>query len=319
MESEVKSLKQTWVSQAKILWRGIVKDKFLYILMIPGILWFVVFRYVPMYGASIAFRDYNIYQGFENAPWAGFKYFIQLFSLPMFKTAFSNTVTLSVMKLVLGFPAPIIMALMINSVRNTRYKKLIQTSVILPHFVSWVIVSSIMLQLLSPSNGAIVEIAELLGYEGKINNIFVDRAHFKWFLVLSDIWKEAGYGTIVYLGALTAVDPQLYEAATVDGANAWRKTWHVTLPGIRLTIIILFIFRMGAIMNVGFEQIFILSNAVVVDVAEVIDTYVYKLGMTNRQYSLSTAAGLFKSLIGLVLVLFANYTANKIEPGSGIM
>lgn len=295
------------------------RDKLLYLMLIPGVAWFLLFKYAPMYGVTIAFRDYNIFQGFSNAPYVGLEVFRKLFGYDAFWQAFRNTVILSILKLICGFPVPILLSLMINEVRGSKTKKLVQTAVLLPNFISWVVMGSLIYMIFSPSSGVIRTVADLLGYTGTIPNILTNKDNFRMVLVWSDIWKSAGYGTIVYLGVITGLDPQLYEAAEIDGASWLRRIWHVTLPGLRPTIVILLIFRMGALMNVGFEQIFVMSNPLVLEVSEVLDTYVYKLGMTSRQYSQATAAGLFKSIIGLVLVYVTNRISNRIEPGSGIM
>lgn len=303
----------------KVALTGMWRDKLLYAMLIPGVLWFILFKYVPMYGVTIAFRNYNIFQGFDNAPWVGFANFQKLFGLPAFWEAFNNTIILSVMKLVCGFPVPIILSLMINEIRNVPTKKFVQTVVLLPNFISWVVISAIMYALFSVNSGAIKAVADMIGYTGKMTNFMSYKDSFRWVLVLSDIWKSAGYGTIVYLGVMTGIDPTLYEAAEMDSASWLQKIWHVTLPGMRPSIVILLIFRVGQMMNVGFEQIFVLSNPLVAEVAEVLDTYVYKVGMTNRQYTTAMAASVLKSLIGMALVFAANYISNKIEPDSGIM
>lgn len=300
-------------------WSGIKRDKLLYIMMIPGILILLLFKYVPMYGITIAFRNYNIFQGFANAPWVGFANFEKLFRYPDFFMATKNTVIIALMKLMIGFPAPILLSLMINEIRHRTPKKFIQTVVLLPNFISWVVVSAVIYALFSVNAGAVRAIADFVGYTGKITNIMQNKSTFRMLLTLSDVWKSAGYNTIVYLGVMTSIDPTLYEAAEMDGATWLNKIWHITLPGLRPTIIILLIFKLGALLNVGFEQIFVMTNPLVNDVAEILDTYVYKIGMLNRQYTTATAANLFKSAIGMILVFAANYVANKIEPDSGIM
>ena len=302
-----------------ILWTAIWRDKLLYVMLIPGVLWFILFKYVPMYGVTIAFRNYNIFQGFSNAPWVGFANFEKMFQYPAFWEAFSNTIILSIMKLFCGFPIPILLSLMINEIRNVFTKKFVQTVVLLPNFISWVVVSAILYALFSVNSGAVKSLADLFGYQGKMTNFMQNKGTFRWVLVISDIWKSAGYGTIVYLGVMTSIDPTLYEAAEIDSATWLQKIWHVTLPGMRPSIVILLIFRLGAMLNVGFEQIFVMSNPLVSEVAEVLDTYVYKVGMTNRQYTIAMAASLLKAAIGMVLVFTANYVSNKIEPDSGIM
>ncbi len=208
---------------------------------------------------------------------------------------------------------------MINEVINNRVKKAIQTSVILPNFISWVVIGSLLYSIFSPNAGVIRHIANLVGYKDKVYDVLTTKETFRAFLVITYIWKNMGMGTIVYLAAITNVDPQLYEAAEIDGAGKLRRIWHITLSSIRPTIIILLIFRVGNLMNVGFEQIFVMSNPIVLEVSEVLDTYVYKVGLVQQQFSLATAAGLFKSIICFVLVVITNKVSNKIEPGSGIM
>ena len=294
-------------------------DTLLYVMLFPGIVWFLVFKYLPMYGVTIAFRNYNIFQGFANAPWVGFSVFRKLFAYADFWSAFRNTVILSLMKLFCGFPVPIVLSLMINEVQGSKKKKFIQTAVLLPNFISWVVMGIVVYMIFSPSSGVLAAMLRMMGFQGVIPNLLTNKNTFRWVLVWSDVWKSAGYGTIVYLGVITGIDPQLYEAAQIDGAGWLKSVWHVTLPGLRPTIIILLIFRMGALMNVGFEQIFVMTNALVNPVAEILDTYVYKIGMTNHRYSLAMAASLFKSAICFVLVLMTNKISDRIEPGSGIM
>jgi putative aldouronate transport system permease protein len=291
----------------------------LYLMIIPGLAYFILFKYVPMYGISIAFRNFSIFKGYGNAPWAGFDYFIKLFSLPGFIRAFRNTFYLSAAMFVFGFPAPIILSLLINEVNNYRLKKIIQTSVILPNFISWVVIGSLLYSIFSPNAGVVRYVADLLQYKGQVYDLLTSKNTFRAFLVVTYIWKNMGMGTIVYLAAITNVDPQLYEAAEIDGAGKMRRIWHITLSSIRPTIIILLIFRVGNLMNVGFEQIFVMSNSIVNEVSEVLDTYVYKVGMLQQQYSLATAAGLFKAVICLTLVILTNKLSNRIEPESGIM
>lgn len=295
------------------------KDTLLYVMIIPGLVYFLLFHYWPMYGITIAFRDYNIFKGFEDAPWVGLEHFIGLFSKPGFINALQNNFLISFQKLVFGFPCPIILALLINELRNRHYKKFIQTSVILPNFISWIVVSGLLFAIFSPSSGAVKGLLTAFGYDGVIPNIMASKNTFRLTILLTHIWKGAGMGTIVYLAAITSIDPSLYEAAVIDGAGRLQQTWHITVASIRPTIVILLIFRVGHIMNAGFDQIFAITNDIVNPVAEIIDTYVYKLGIVQRNYSVAAAAGFFKSFTGLVLVLTANYLAKKIDEDSGIM
>lgn len=297
----------------------IVRDRGLYLIALPGILYFIIFHYVPMYGITLAFQDFNIFKGFSGSEWVGLDNFTKLFSMYGFTRAFKNTIIISFMNLVCSFPIPIILAIAINEIRSLRYKKLVQTSIYLPHFVSWVIVSGILMTILSPNSGVLRGILDSLGISAELPNFFTSKASFRWLLVFSGIWKESGYGTIMYLATIVSIDQQLYEAAIVDGAGKWKQIWHITLPGLRSTIIVLLILRVGQILNVGLEQIFAMYNPAVYEVSEVLDTYIYKIGLQEVQYSLATAAGLFKSSIGLILVLITNKVAKMVDPESGLI
>ena len=299
--------------------RYIKKEYLLYLMMVPGLLYFIIFKYAPMYGASIAFRDYNIFQGIGGSPWVGFRYFAELFSQEGFLRALYNNVIISVLKLVFGFPIPIIISLMINEITHRHYKKFVQTSVILPNFVSWVVVYGLLYAMLSPNFGALKDIAALFHLNGELPNLLSDKSTFRSVIVWSHIWKSAGMGTIVYLAAISNIDLQLYEAAVIDGANKWKQLLHVTLPCLRSTIVVLLLFRVGEVMYAGFDQIFAITNPLVNSVADIIDTYVYRVGLQNQQFSLATAAGLFQSAIGLVLVLVTNFIAKKLDPDSGLI
>jgi putative aldouronate transport system permease protein len=295
------------------------KDKLLYMMAIPGILFFIVFHYVPMYGILLAFKKYNIYQGFVASPWVGFDNFVKLFGMYGFDRALRNTIIISLYQLVFAFPVPIVLAIMLNEVRGSMYKKFVQTTIYLPHFVSWVIIAGIMFALLSPTTGVIRTVAEWFGYEGAVINLLASKEYFRSLLVLSNIWKEAGFGTILYLATIVTIDQQLYEAAKVDGAKKWQQIWHITLPGLRTTIVILLIFRVGHILNAGLDQVFALYNPQVFEVSEILDTYIYKLAFDEAKYDLATASGVFKSVIGLALVFITNYFAKKIDSESGLI
>lgn len=295
------------------------KDYMLYLMILPGILYFIVFKYLPMYGITIAFKDYKVTSGFFDAPWIGFKNFINLFSRSAFRRALKNNILISIYKLIFGFPFPIILSLLINEIRKSKVKKFVQTAVILPNFVSWIVIYGLMYAVFSPSSGAIKGLAELFGYMGEIPNILTKKDTFKSVIVVSHIWKGAGMGTIVYLSAISGIDQELYESASIDGAGRWQQMWHVTLASLRSTIIVLLFFRVGEMMNAGFDQIFAISNDLVISTADIIDTYVYRLGLQQRKFSIATAAGLFQSIIGMVLVLITNHIAKKIDPESAIM
>jgi putative aldouronate transport system permease protein len=313
--------KSTIISKSyyKRLFSDVKKDYLLYLMILPGVIYFILFKYWPMYGISIAFRDYSIFKGFADAPWVGVSHFTDLFSKPGFIRALKNNFIISFGKLLFGFPVPIILSLMINEIRGSKLKKVIQTTVILPNFVSWVVINGLLFAMFSTGSGALIGVLRSLGYEGQAPNVLGNKDTFRSVIIISHIWKGAGMGTIVYLAAITGVNPQLYEAATIDGAGKFRRIWHITLASIRPTIVILLIFRIGQVMNAGFDQIFAISNSLVISVADIIDTYVYKLGLVQRNYSVATAAGLFKSLIGLILVILANTVAKKIDENRGII
>ncbi len=314
-----KEVDRTVLRPGRSLGRDMRRDYLLYVMLIPGLLYFILFKYVPMYGVTVAFRDYSVFKGFADAPWIGWDNFIELFSKSAFLRALSNNIVISILKLVLGFPASLILALMINEITRSKARKTIQTAVILPNFVSWVVVNGLLFAMFNTTSGAFPGILRALGFKGQITNIMGQKESFLWVIIISHIWKGAGMGTIVYLAAIVGIDQQLYEAAQIDGAGHWRQLWHITLSSIRSTIVVLLIFRVGEMMFAGFDQIFAISNYLVVSVADIIDTYVYRIGMEQQKFAQATAAGLFQSFIGLVLVLATNYIAKKIDPDSGIM
>nr|MBA5584478.1 sugar ABC transporter permease [Anaerobacillus isosaccharinicus]QOY38500.1 sugar ABC transporter permease [Anaerobacillus isosaccharinicus] len=288
----------------------LVKYWDLYLIMVPGILFFIIYKYVPMWGVVIAFQDYSVFAGIQGSEWVGLKHFERMFQAEEFYRIFKNTLLISLYKLFWGFPAPIIVALLLNELRNMMYKRTIQTVIYMPHFLSWVIVGGIMMNLLQPSTGIVNHFVQFLGFEPIY--FIADENWFRTVLVVSDLWKSVGWGTILYLAALSGINPQLYEAATVDGASKWQQTWHITLPCLLPTIVILFILQMSSILEVGFEQVFILLNPLVYSVGDVFETYVYRVGVTQGQFSYTTAVGLFKSVIALFMVVMANKIAKKL-------
>jgi putative aldouronate transport system permease protein len=291
------------------IWVRMSKSKYLYVIGLPGILYFLVFKYVPMWGVLIAFQEYSPYVGMLGSEWVGFEHFQRFFSNPDFMLLFRNTLAINVLNLLFFFPLPIILSLMLNELRHKVYKNLVQSIVYLPHFLSWVIIVGITFLLLSQSDGFVNKLLVSLGGE-KVG--FLTTPNYFWaLLTLQSIWKDMGWGTIIFLASMAGIDPQLYEAARVDGAGRLRQAWNVTLPAIRNVVIILFILRLGHIMDVGFEQVFLMMNGAVSEVADVFDTYVYRLGIQQGQFSFSTAVGLFKSVVGLLLVIGANYLARR--------
>lgn len=299
------------------MWRDIRTDWILYLLLVPGMVYVVLFHYIPMLGVTNAFRDYSAVTG--AGAWRGLEIFEKLFSRVAFQRAFKNNIIISLFKLLCGFPVPVILSLMINEIRRPRVKKFIQTAIILPNFISWFIISGLLFAMFSVTSGAIPGLIRSLNPNAVITNVLQDKDCIRTVVIASYVWQASGMGTIVYLAAITGIDQQLYEAAMIDGAGKWQQMVHITLPTLLPTIIVLFIFRVGSVMNAGFDQIYALSNSLVVSKIDIIDTYVFKIGIEQAKFSEATAAGLFKSVIGLVLVLTTNYLAKKVDPDSGIM
>ncbi|RGW13313.1 sugar ABC transporter permease [Enterococcus asini] len=291
-------------------WAQIKSNKALYFMLLPGVLYFIVFKYIPMGGLVIAFQDYQPFLGILGSPFVGLKHFIRLFSTDTFLLLMKNTLIIFGMNIVFSFPFPIILALMINELRSSKLKKAVQTIIYLPHFMSWVIVVSVFYILLTTEGGVINNIIESFG--GEKISFLTSKAWLRPMYIFQEIWKGAGWGTIVYLAAITNVDEQLYEAADMDGASKLRKMWHITLPCIRPTIVTLLILKIGDVLELGFEHMFLLMNSMNRDVAQIFDTFVYTSGIKNGQFSYSTAVGLFKGLVGLILVVLANKLAKKV-------
>lgn len=290
-------------SQRK-LWKDLSRDKFLYFLLIPVLLYLVIFKYAPIGGEVIAFKNYRLSEGIWGSPWVGFEQFQKLFASRDFYIVLRNTILLNVYQLAFAFPMPIILAILLNEIRVEWYKRTLQNLLYIPHFISWVVLGSIVIALLSPSTGFVNFILKSFGMDPIY--FMADTTWWPVAFVGSAIWKDAGFGTILYLAAMAGIDPTLYEAAKMDGAHKLRQIWHVTLPGIRSTIAILLILQTGNMMDVGFEHVYALRNAAVTSVSEVISTYVYTRGIVNLQYSYTAALGLFQSIVGLLLVVSVN-------------
>ncbi|WP_243459417.1 ABC transporter permease [Metabacillus bambusae] len=286
------------------------RDRWLYLLLVPGILYFLIFKYAPMWGIVIAFQDYSPFKGVLGSEWVGFENFIDFFQNPDFFRLLRNTFILAVLDLVFFFPAPIILSLLLNELRINSYKRTVQTFIYVPHFMSWVIIASITYIFFTTSGGVINEIVSY--FYGKEINFLSSPEWFRPLIMGQIIWKETGWGTVIFLAALATVDQEQYEAAIVDGAGRFRRLWHVTLPAVRSTIVVLLILRLGNFLDTGFQQIFLMSNSLNRSVADVFDTYVYFVGITQGAYSYSTAVGLFKSVVGIILVLGANKLAKKL-------
>lgn len=291
---------------------SIVKKNYdVYVLLIPGVLFIIFFRYVPMYGIVTAFQDYNIFRGVFSSPFVGFKHFNSLFSSPKFFEVLRNTLFISFGKLIVTFPLSILIALMLNEIRLVIVKRFFQTVLYLPHFLSWVIVSGLAITALSPSTGIINKAIMALGF----NPVYflMDKGLFPWVLILTDTWKDAGYGAIVFIAAITGINQELYEAAKIDGAGKIRQIIHVTIPGIIGMILLMFIIKIGGILGVNTEQVLLLYNPTVYVTGDVLGTYIYRTGVALSNYSYATAIGLFESLVGLFLVLTGNWISRKIS------
>lgn len=288
--------------------KDVVRDKWLYLLLLPGIVFLIIFRYIPIFGNVIAFMDYNPYDAAQTT-WVGLKHFQDLLTRPQFLQVFGNTLYISILKMVCGFPVPIILALMMNEMKNLKFKKVAQTLLYLPNFISWVVLSGLIMNMLDPDTGLVTSIINSIS--GEQVQVLTDTRYFVPMLIVTDIYKGAGWGTIIYFAALSGIDPQLYEAAEIDGARKWKQLLHITLPSITPTIVVMLILSCNNIVNAGFDQIFMLYSALVFSVADIIDTYVYRIGIKNADYSFSTAAGLFKSVIALVMILIVNTVAKK--------
>jgi putative aldouronate transport system permease protein len=276
-------------------------------MILPGLLFFIIFKYIPMAGLVIAFQDFDPFSGFSGSAWVGLDHFQRLFTDPDFWLLLRNTLILSALNLFFFFPAPIAVAVLLNEVGKAWFRKTVQTVIYMPHFLSWVLVVSITVLLFGTQDGGINNLLASMGYN-RIE-LLTDPHYFRLLYTAQNIWKEAGWNAIIFLAALAGIDPTLYEAAVMDGANRWKQVWHITLPALKSTIIILFILRLGQVLDLGFEHILLLQNPVNLNVADVFDTYVYRSGVLQGNFSYSTAVGIFKSAIGLVLIVSANKLA----------
>ena len=287
----------------------------MYLLLIPGLLFILIFHYLPLYGTIIAFKDYNIFSG--NGPfdaiwksdWVGFKYWKQLWIEKEFRQAFRNTIVISMMKIGIGFPIPILLALFLNEIPGVMFKRSVQTALYLPHFISWVVVGSLFISILG-TGGIVNDAVTALG--GKPIRFFMNTAAFPWVILGSSIWKESGWNTIVYLAAITGVSPELYEAATMDGARRFQKMRYITLPCIGSMIMMMLILRLGSLMSAGFDQILVMYNPTVYATGDIMDTYIYRIGLGQLNFSLGSAVGLFNSIVSFILVTGSNLFCRKV-------
>ncbi len=295
------------------LMKDIKYNKNIYLMLIPVLLFYLLFHYRPMYGAIIAFKDFIPAKGIWGSPWVGFQHFVDFVTSLNFRKVLSNTVLISFFELLFGFPAPIILALLLNEVRNTAFKKTVQTFTYMPHFISLVVICGMIKDFLK-EDGVINDLIAILG--GERISFLLKPEYFKTIFVSTGIWQHVGWGSIIYLAALTAIDSEQYEAAMIDGAGRWRQLLHVTLPGIIPTIIIMLILRLGQVMNVGFEKVILLYNPMTYDTADVISSFVYRKGIQEFSYSFSAAVGLLNSVVNFCLVLSSNWFSRKMNQTS---
>lgn len=298
----------------KNFFRSIWRQRWLYFLMMPTLIYFAIFKYGPLWNAQIAFKDFKPLLGVMGSPWVGFQHFETFINSFYFTDLLTNTVFFSLAKLILGMPLAIICAIALHETWFLRYRTFVQTVIYLPHFLSWVIMFGVLLVILSPGNGLLNAIIEQFG--GDPIPFLTSPNHFRWVVIFSDIWKETGWSTILYLAALLAISPDLYEAAAVDGATPLQRIWHISIPGIIPVIVLVTLLRMGNILDAGFNQIFVLYSVPVYSVGDIIDTWVYRQGVLQFQFSLATAVGFFKGVIGLVLILISNQIAKRVAQQS---
>ena len=296
-------------SKGALLGRRIWASRYLYLMFLPVFLYYVIFRYAPMLGLSIAFKDFNAFLGFEKSPWAGLKYFRQFFNSIYLWRLLRNTLLINLYDLLFNFPASIILALLLNEVQNRRFKKITQTITYLPYFVSSVVIASMVVQFLSPSSGIINNLIAALG--GERQYFLVQPEAFRPIYTLMQLWKNIGWNSIIFLAAISGINGELYEACMVDGGGYLRRMWHITLPGIAGTIVVLLIMRLGHMMDAGYETILLLQNNANLETSDVIGTYVYRRGLKGGEYSYATAVGMFQSVTGFALVIFANWLSRR--------
>lgn len=290
--------------------KAFVRDWQLMVLCILPVAYFIIFHYVPMYGVQIAFKDFRAIDGIWDSPWCGFKHFRRFFTSPQFWPLLKNTLQLSLMQLTISFPIPIILAIMLNQAKNYKFRRFVQSVVYCPHFISIVVLTSMLYIFLSPRNGIVNTIIQALG--GDPIFFLGEAKYFKLTFVISGVWQNAGWDAIIYIAALAGISPDLYEAASVDGANKWQRIWHIDLPGILPTMVMMFILEVGKVMNLGMQKAYLMQNAQNLAASEIISTYIYKIGLINAQYSYSAAVNLFNNLVNIFLLVTCNAIAKKV-------
>ncbi|WP_246608444.1 ABC transporter permease [Paenibacillus agaridevorans] len=299
------------VPKSERIIRYLRRNMWLYIFLIPGFLYLLIFKYVPMAGIVIAFKDLSLTKGIMDSAWVGWAHFQALFESNNFYRILRNSLLLSLYQIMWGFPAPIILALMLNEVRHMLFKRVSQTILYLPHFISWVVLAGIVMNFLSPSTGIVNHALNAFGFDSVA--FLLKPEFFRTIIVSAEIWKEVGWGMIIYFAAMSGIDPTLYESATIDGANRFQKMRHITIPGIAATIVILLLLKLGNILDNGFEQIYLLYNPTTYATGDVFETYTFRIGLQQGRISYGTAVGLFKAVIGFVLILLANSMARRIS------
>ncbi|AET57147.1 binding-protein-dependent transporters inner membrane component [Paenibacillus terrae HPL-003] len=314
VNSRTSELDHSTIKPNRKIWNQIKRDYELYLFLLPIIIIYLVFKYYPMYGIQIAFKDFSPSRGIWGSEWVGFKHFIDFFDSYNFWTIMTNTLTLSVLSLVFSFPAPIIIAIMLNQMLAKRYKKIVQTVIYAPHFISTVVLVGMLNIFLSPNSGIVNHIITLFG--GDPIMFMANEGWFRPLYILSGVWQETGFSTIIYLAALAGVNPELHEAAIMDGASKWKRVMHVDIPSILPTIVILLILALGNIMGIGFEKAFLMQNDLNYATSNIIPTYVYEIGIQKAQYSFSTAIGLFNSVVNIILIITVNRIAKKLTETS---
>lgn len=307
------SLKPTKKSRLQRLILYARRDWRLYSMLILPLLIYFLFRYVPMYGIVIAFQKYNLFKGVAGSPWVGLENFRFVFQMRDFGIALRNTLLLNGLDLLFGFPIPIILAILLNEIRSSGVKRVSQTLLYLPHFLSWVIIGGMVLEIFAPTTGIVNATLLKTGLIDQNIPFLTDGVAWRVTYVVIGVWQSMGWGTILYLAAITGINPELYEAARIDGANKLRQIWHVTLPGIRSTIVVLLILNIGQMMNIGFDRPFIIGNTMVQDSCDVISTFVYRAGIKNAQFARATAIGLFQSVVGLIMITLANAVSRRVS------
>ncbi len=301
-----------WYRKKKV--KSILKNWELYLLLLPVAAYFIIFCYIPMYGIQIAFKDFMPLKGLWGSPWLGFDHFVKFFSSYYFRSLIENTLGISLYSLAVGFPAPIILALMMNEAKNKYFRRTVQTITYAPYFISTVVLVGMIVTFLSPQTGVVNKLMQLLG--GESIYFMGESQWFKTIYVFSGVWQGTGWGSIIYMAALTGIDPQLHEAAIIDGAGKLRRIWHINIPGILPTVTIMFILAAGSVMSVGFEKVFLMQNDLNRVASDVISTFVYRNGILGAEFSFSTAVGLFNSVVNFILLITVNTMSHKLSETS---